>query len=553
MQRPAIEFEDVSYKYPGTKELVLENVNLKIPRNSFYVIAGPIGSGKTTLLMLARGFHKEYGGRFSGKIKVLGKDTKNQDISHLGNKVGIIFQNPALQLHQLRVIDEVMSAPMYQGLPYEECRKRAEDIVDKVLGKEFYQKSPSELSSGQQQKVALAACLAMKCRILLLDEPFSFLDTKKTKEVMDILQGLKKKGMTIVVATHGIEDVAGYADRIAVVDGKGIAIEGKVKDVLYDPKFDEIMTAPLSVKAAKMLIDKGKLKGEVADWGELLSKVKLKDVKEDGRKSRKKPYLEIKGLDYHYPGNGNGVSDVSFEVGKGEVFGIVGHNGSGKTTLAKLIMGVLKPKSGIISIAEHNMTRMDVHMRARRIGYVTQDPIDMFFESSVLEECSYGPKCFEFKEPERKAKKALKEFGLTRYETVHSDSLSGGQKRLLSIACILVNDPEILIIDEPEFGLDPKNRRMISQTVRRLRRKGKSTIIITQDLEIALFLCDRIGIMNDGRMVRVGRPKDLFSDDKLLEEVDLLPLPVFKALGSVSSKDLASEEAFIRAIDMNSN
>ena len=278
MKNSAIEFTNVSYQYSGTDEPVLKNVNLKIPKNSFYVIAGPIGSGKTTLLMLARGFHKEYGGDFNGQIKILGEDTKGYDISHLGNKVGIIFQNPALQLHQLRVIDEVMSAPIYQGLPYDQCKRRAEKIIKQILGEEFYYKSPDELSSGQQQKVALASCLAMKCKILLLDEPFSFLDTKATQEVMKILLKLKKRGLTIVIATHGIEDIARYADRMAVVDNKTIALEGLPRDILYDDRFENILTTNLSIKIAKTLIQNGKLKEKVVDWKELISKIKLKRI-----------------------------------------------------------------------------------------------------------------------------------------------------------------------------------------------------------------------------------------------------------------------------------
>ena len=548
----AIEFKQVSYRYPGTSEFVLKDVNLKIPKNSFYLLAGPIGSGKTTLLMLARGFHKEYGGEFLGQIKVLGKDTESYDISHLGNKIGIIFQNPALQLHQLRVIDEVMSAPMYQGLPYDQCKRRAEKIVKQILGEEFYYKSPDELSSGQQQKVALAACLAMKCKILLLDEPFSFLDTKATHEVMKLLLDLKKQGMTIIVATHGIEDVSRNADRMAVIDNRTIALEGLTKDVLYDDRLEKILTAPLSVKTAKNLIQNEKLKEKVVDWGELLSKIRLKSKeKKETMHSSKKPYLDVEELTYHYPGSSNGVTDISFTVSKREVFGIVGHNGSGKTTLAKLLIGLFKPQRGSVSLAHHNITRMKTHERARRMGYVTQDPVDMLFESSVLEECAYGPKCFGLKDPERKARKVLKKMNLLKYEKVHPDSLSGGEKRLLSISDILVNDPEVLILDEPEFGLDPKNRRMISDTVKKLKSKGKSVIVITQDLEVALFLCDRIGVMYDGRMMKIGRSKDIFSDYDFLDKVELYPLPVFDILDKIDHDDLSSESEFIKAVSEN--
>ena len=140
---------------------------------------------------------------------------------------------------------------------------------------------------------------------------------------------------------------------------------------------------------------------------------------------------------------------------------------------------------------------------------------------------------------------------LLKYENVHPDSLSGGQKRLLSISDILVNEPEILILDEPEFGLDPKNRKMVSDVVKKLKRKGKSVVIITQDLEVALFLCDRIGFMSRGKMVRIGRPKDIFLDYKFLHEIGLSSLPIFGILDKINQKDLLSEDAFIKAINEN--
>jgi len=549
MPKPAIDFKQVSYKYPGVDEWTLKDVNLKIPRNSFYIIAGPVGSGKTTLLMLARGFHKEYGGKFYGDIHVLGKNIRDLDIHHLGSKVGIIFQNPALQLHQLRVIDEVMSAPMYQNLPYERCKRRAQRLIKQILGKEFYNRSPNELSSGEQQKVAIASCLAMKCKILLLDEPFSFMDVKSMQETLKILEQLKKKRMTIVIATHGLERVSRYADRIAVLDNKTVYLEGKTKEILYDERLEQILTAPLSIKTAKELIRNQKLKQRVVDWEELTKKIKLKKVgRVEKKHKKKKPYLELENVSYTYPDGNVGVRDISLEIYKKEIFGIVGHNGSGKTTLAKLILGLLKPNKGKVILAGNNITRMKIHEKAKKIGYVTQDPIDMLFETSVLQECAYGPKCLGYKYPERRARMTLKKLGILDQEKKHPDSLSGGQKRLLSIADILVNDPEVLILDEPEFGLDPKNWRSIVRIVKKLKKQGKTIIVITQDLEVTLFLCDRIAVMNDGMISRIGKPAEIFSDAKFLEKNGLSSLPVFGILDKINPGSLSSEDDFIKAV-----
>ncbi len=545
----ALQFEKVSYKYPGTEHWVLKNVNLEIPIGSFFVLIGPSGSGKTTLVSLARGFAQEWGGELKGKISVNGEGIEKKDIAELGKKVGLIFQNPALQLHQLRVIDEVMSAPMYQGLPFEECQKKAKKLVNEILGKKFYYRSPSDLSSGEQQKTALAASLSMEADILLLDEPLSFLDTKADQEVLKIILDLHKKGKTIVVATHDIEEVARYATHMALLDKGKLVLEGKPEKVLYSQETEKILTTPLSVKAAKGLIKKKKLKDKVLSWQDLLDKTSLRPKKT--RKKKEKPketILSLENVSYSYSGTKRGVKNINLEIFKNEILGIVGANGSGKTTLAKLILGLLKPKKGRIELEKENITKLSTSERAKKIGYVTQDPMDMFFETDIWNEVAAGPKFLKLSQPKEKAEKILKQLNLWQYKEKHPDSISGGEKSLLGIADILVNEPEILLLDEPEFGLDPKNWRKITGIARDLRRAGKTIIVITQDLEITTFLCDRIVLMKDGEILKQGTPKEIFTDFNLLKRAHLNPLPMFNFLNYVSDNALESEEKFIKGL-----
>jgi energy-coupling factor transport system ATP-binding protein len=545
----ALQFEKVSYKYPGTKNWVLEDISLKIPQGSFFVIIGPSGSGKTTLVSLARGFAQEWGGELKGKIFVDGEDIKKKNIAELGKKIGLIFQNPALQLHQLRVIDEVMSAPMYQGLPFEECQKRARTLVNKILGKKFYYRSPSELSSGEQQKTALAASLSMRADILLLDEPLSFLDTKADQEVLKIILNLHREGKTVVIATHDIEEVARYATQMALLDKGKLILEGKPEEVLYSPKLEEILTTPLSVKTAKALIKKNKLKEKVVSWQDLLDRTNFKQARKKKQiKKKEETILNLENVFYSYPGTREGVKDINLKLNKNEILGIVGANGSGKTTLAKLILGLLKPKKGKIKLAGKDITKLSTFERAKKIGYVTQDPMDMFFEVNILDEVAAGPKFLKLSEPKKRAERILKELNLWQYREKHPDSISGGEKSLLGIGDILVNEPEILLLDEPEFGLDPKNWRKITGIIEDLRGKGKTIIVITQDLEITTFLCDRIVLMKDGEILRQGTPQEVFTNFNLLKRAHLNPLPMFNFLNYVSGNVLDSEEKFIKEL-----
>ena len=433
---------------------------------------------------------------------------------------------------------------MYQGLPWQECKKRAKTIANQILDTSFYNRSPNELSYGEQQKVALAACLSMKCEILLLDEPFSFLDPKAVQEILNILLELKKKSKTIVLATHNLEQVSGYADRIALINNGELILEEAPQEILYSDNLEEILTSPLSIKVAKVLIKKGELKKNVINWPNLFEEIDFNSRSRNVIKNATKQttVLKFDNISYIYPERAKGVKDIALDIHKGEILGIIGPNGSGKTTLAKLALGLLKPDKGKIYLLSEDITKLDTSERAKKIGYVTQDPIEMLFGNTVLEECAFGPKCLGLKDPEQLSKRILNKLGLLR----DTGSLSGGEKRLLTIADILVNAPEILILDEPEFGLDPKTWRSIAHTIKKLKKEGKTIVLITHNLQITIFLCNRIAAMHKGRILEIGDPVELYANPEFLQKSNLPFLPLFKTFKAVSKdRRPLDEEEFI--------
>ncbi|GAG37309.1 unnamed protein product, partial [marine sediment metagenome] len=250
------------------------------------------------------------------------------------------------------------------------------------------------------------------------------------------------------------EEMAKYATHMALLDEGQLILQGSPKKVLYSKKFEKVLTAPLSIKTAKVLMDNKKLKDKILGWGELVNKVKLGRKKKKKVRQRKEPILALENVSYLYPETKSGVSDINLKIYKNEILGIIGPNGSGKTTLAKLLLGLVKPKKGKIKLNGQVITKLSVSDRAKLIGFVTQDPMDMFFEINIKDECAAGPKFLELLEPEKRAEKTLKNLGLWKYKERHPDSISGGEKSLLGLADILVNNPEILLLDEPEFGLD---------------------------------------------------------------------------------------------------
>lgn len=551
----ALELRRVNYRYPRVDRWALRDINLKVRKNSFLVLAGPTGSGKSTLLKVARGLHKEYGGEFQGNIYVWGEDIGDSRASDLGSKLAIIFQNPAYQLHQPRVIDEIMSAPIYQGLPWQECLERAQQSADEILGGRFLERNPVDLSTGEQQKVALAASLAMKADILLLDEPFAYLDARAADDFLRVVKRLKAKGKTIILATHHLEPVAHFADEIALIDEGRLVLKGTPKDVLYSSELKDILGRPLFVEVGDRLFREGQLKERPLCWSELAERLRAvegvgtdRDNSSSMPNRQRQPVLEVCGVSYAYPNGNRGVKDISLAVERGEILGIVGSNGSGKTTLAKLMLGLLKPSNGHVMVfGEKSKGVSDI---ASKVGYVTQNPSEMLFETTVFRECSFGPISLGKRDPQAKVEAILSKLGLLKYADSDPHSLSGGEQRLLTLADILVNDPEVLILDEPEFGLDPNNFRSIAAVMRGLRDEGKTIILITQNLEATVFLCDRIALMKEGKVLKTARAAEICCDKELLEEAGLRYLPFFFVFEPVAGEieESVSEQGFVDAL-----
>jgi len=544
MIKSAIEVSNLSYNYPDTNQKVLDEVSFNIKNGSFTVLVGPTGCGKTTLLLLLRGFAKEFGGSFSGQIKILGQDIKDQNIAQIGEKVAIVFQNPSTQLHQLTVLDEVSSSLIYKSVPYSEAQQKAKSQIDKFLGSDFYQKSPQDLSGGQQQRVALAAALALDAPIILLDEPFSFLDSKADQEILDLLLELKKQGKTIIFSTHDIDLIAPVADEIMMINQGKIVLQGSPQKVFYDPEFIKILPPPKVVEVGK------KTSQKILTWPKIQRGVARKPAKSAAieKCNVAETILEIKDLTFSYENNKTILQNINLTVHKQEILGLIGANGSGKTTIAKCLLNLLHPQEGQIFLENQNINSWNTVKRAKKIGFVTQDPRDMFFEMNLVDEVSFGPKNFKLSDPKKRAQQTLEQLNLDSMSKRHPDSLSGGQKSLLGLADILVSEPSILILDEPEFGLDPGSWQKVVQILKKLKKMGHTIIVITQDLEAALFLCDRVALLKSGEIVALDTPQKVFADQKLVEESGLLPLSIFQFLPYLSPEAINNEAKFVEEV-----
>ena len=553
LEVPALEFRQVGYRYPLSETWALQAINLKIPQGAFCVIAGPTGCGKSTLLHLVRGLLFEYGGQLQGEIFALGEPVQPGRIPELGRRIGIVFQDPARQLHQLRVIDELRSGPVYQGLAWEECVRRALEAAHELVPPELFSRSPTELSGGQQQRVALAAALAMQVDIVVLDEPLSYLDGVARDDFLTALESLKKKGKTIVVTSHDLEDLLDLADLLVVLSAGRIALSGPVNKVLYSDILREVVGVPLFVEIGERLRSERALPTEPRSWRELaklLPETNSTQTMPSASAKSALGYLTIDNVRYSYPDGRVALDGLSLKVSQGEIVGLVGPNGAGKSTVARSVLGLLRPKSGRIWLGDLALSTIPVAHVARHVGYVTQNPAEMIFETTVFRECLFGPKSLRLEKPEEKVDQTLSRLGLSAYRDSHPRSLSIGQQRLLTLADILVNDPQVLLLDEPEFGLDPLTWCHVSQIIRQLAAAGKTVLILTHSLQASLFLCESIAIVNGGRIKGRGSPWDILLSPHLLEVAGLGTSRLASFLQRLGIRDFQpqSQQEFVESV-----
>lgn len=548
----------LSYRFLGQRDWVLSDINMRIPKASLTLLVGPSGSGKSTLLKVLRGMHGELGGEQRGQIVINREDITELPSSELGSKVAIVFQNPSYQLHLPRVVDEIISAPMYQGLPWGECVSRAEMACTGIIDPALLQRDPNDLSLGEQQKVALAASLAMQAQIVLLDEPFSYLDTQGTKTLIEVIHSLyAEKSMTVIVVTHDIEPLASLADCVLVMQQGRCVMEGHPRDVFYSDLYANVVGAPLYISVSRSLNREHGTSDQPMSWSELLTGhgcgVGLQcndpscstDVIPEAI-----PVIEFNNVSYNYSNGHPGVTDVSFSVNASEILGIVGNNGSGKTTIARLMVNLIRPAKGHIKFK--GVTLLPRMNLSDRVGYVTQNPLDMLFENTIKQECAFGPWALGHPMSDTQISETLDSVGLTSQIDRDPRSLSGGEQRLLTVADALANTPDVLILDEPEFGLDVQCFERLKDIIKQFQKNGKTVVVITHSLLSAAILCNRILLIKGGAVLGIDNTDAIMSDTNLFEKADLIYPPALSLIAH-AKQNITNELSTVGLIEAIAN
>ncbi|MDI6703250.1 MAG: energy-coupling factor transporter ATPase [bacterium] len=550
----AIEVQNLSFSYFGGGDVkVLDKINLLVNEGEFVVIMGETGAGKSTLCqclnLLVPRFRK---GRLTGKIRIFGEDIKNKRVYDLADKVGLVFQDFEYQLFSTNVELEVAFGPENLSIPKETINERVNDCLKKVDLIEFKGRSPTNLSGGEKQRLAIASILSIKPRILVMDEATTDLDPKGKLEIFKLAKILRDEGTTLIMVTHEIEEVLD-ADRIIIVKQGRIVLEDTPKHVLKRSSLLEEngirphqltrLFQKIGSRSLPLTIDKA-LQRFKKDFILLDDRYK-RLVNKDKERSYGKIVIEVNDLEYIYPEGQKALDGISLRIREGEFVALVGQNGSGKTTLAKHFNGLLKGSRGDVKCFGENIKGKKISELSRVIGYVFQNPDHQIFSNTVKDEIAFSLRNFGYTESEisTRVDEALEEVGLLGYEREDPFSLGKGERQRLAIASVLVTRPQILILDEPTTGLDYSEQKQIMKLLERLNKEGTTIIIITHNMWIVAEYTHRSIVIHEGKIILDGTTREVFSKEHILERSNLYP-PDIVRLSNRLGKTLLSIEEF---------
>lgn len=544
-----IKVENLCFDYVNTddngnvidKTTVLKNVNLTVPEGQFLAVLGHNGCGKSTL---AKHFNAILTPT-SGKVIVNGIDSSDEDkIYDIRQSVGMVFQNPDNQLVATIVEEDVAFAPENLGVPPAEIRERVDSALKQVDMYEFRNHAPHQLSGGQKQRIAIAGIIAMHPRCIVMDEPTAMLDPKGRREVMNTIKHLNRdEGITVILITHYMEEAA-QADRVVVMDDGSVMMDDEPHKVFA--RADELRAVGLDVpqvtELCGILRKNGvKISKEIIFEDECADAILALNLKENAfypsrqetksaAEEAKQTAIRLEKLTYKYsvgtPFEKTAVDNVDLCVCEGEFVGIIGHTGSGKSTLIQHLNGLIKPTSGVVYIENRDIWDKNVKIRDVRfkVGIVFQYSEHQLFEETVAKDIAYGPKNMGLSDDEVKNRvaEAAKSMGITHLLEKSPFELSGGQQRRVALAGVLAMNPDILILDEPAAGLDPKGRDKILGLISQYHKQsGKTILLVSHSMEDIVKFASKVLVMNKGKLFCYDDTDKVFEQTNELVKIGL--------------------------------
>ena len=556
---PLLELDAVRISYDDASRATPDGVSLDIRPGEVVLVLGPSGCGKSTLALALDGLVPHaIAARLEGSVRVAGADTRDRTVAELSEHVAMVFQDPDAQVVTGTLLDEVAFGPENRLVPAAEVLERAERALKLVGLWDRRADNPDVLSGGGRQRLAIACALALASPVLVLDEPTANLDPAGIDEVYAVLRELaNERDHAIVLIEHNLDAAVDLVDRVIVLDAAGrLVIDGPVRDVLQG-RAGELLElgvwlpvstlAAMRLRAAGVPLDPLPLTpAELAAALEAIDALPSPAAVEPAETARLRPAdaatpapsaaITVRDCSVRRGGRRGPVvvDGVDLDVASGDFLAIVGTNGAGKTTLLQAIAGVIPAPAGSVDVLGMDPSRADARDRARRIGFVFQNPEHQFVTHTVADELELGLRLQGMPEAERhdEVERMLRRFDLVEHRDRHPFLLSGGQKRRLSVGTALVAGAPVLALDEPTFGQDRARAAELLDILRTLNDEGTTVLVVTHDLQLVADYADRVAVMQGGRVIGSGPTAEVLAGP-LIEAAGLRHPPLARATRSL--------------------
>ena len=551
-----VDLRDITYTYEGETSPVINGVSLRVEPGEFVLILGPSGCGKSTLLNVLNGtIPHTLRGDLGGHAVVCGKSVPDTKVTNFATEVGMVFQDPEAQIINTRVRDEVCFGLENLCRPADEIMARQAEALAYVGLPDAGDLSIFDMSGGQKQRISIAAVLAARPRLLVLDEPTANLDPAGMAEVFAVLHRLNREfGTTIIMVEHRVDELADRVTRVIMMDRGEVVFDGKPRAAFarrregHSEEAETIATSAWFPQVSEFALELATAAGiavapdvmplnvtEAVAFAEgvmargLVQATAKPAAPESAAPGEK--LLSIRDLTFGYTRERPILKNVSLELETRSIVALLGQNGSGKTTLARALIGINPVERGTVYPGDRDISDLGPREISAEIGYVFQNPDHQFVTDQIDEEVAYGLKARGYAEDfiARRVDEVLDIVDLARYRHRSPFNLSLGERRRLSVATMLVLEPRLLVLDEPTIGQDHERAQHLMRLMDRLReRYGTTILMITHDVRLVAEWADRAIALRGGGIAFDGKPEALFAQADLLKESALLPPPIFE-------------------------
>ena len=565
---PLVDLAALAYTYEGERSPVLKGISLTVTSGEFVLILGPSGCGKSTLLQVMNGtIPHALRGRLEGGAVVCGREVAAAKVTSFATEVGMVFQDPEAQIINIRVRDEVTFGLENLCRPVDEILARQAEALTFVGLGDAGDRSIFDMSGGQKQRVSIAAVLAARPRLLVLDEPTANLDPAGMAEVFAVLERLNKEfGTTILMVEHRVDELADKVSRVIMMDQGRILFDGTPRAAFsrsreaHSEETEIVPTSAWFPQASEFALELSRARGrELApestplNVGEATTFAErtIAELASEGRtpsaaaiasasvtNAPGEPLVQIRNLSFGYVRDKPILKSVNFDLPSNAIVALMGRNGSGKTTLARTLIGINPPPKGAVLIGNKDISELGPREISAAVGYVFQNPDHQFVTDRIDDEVAYGLRVRDYSDEaiEQRVTEVLETVDLARYRHRSPFSLSLGERRRLSVATMLVLEPRLLVLDEPTIGQDYERAQQLMKLMVRLReRYGTTVLMITHDVRLVAEWAERALVLDAGELVFDGAPGDLFGRHSLLAATGLLQPPIFELSAALSA------------------